>query len=311
MKIAKTLDIISKSNVIELNAKKILKDILTPSDLRTVVKKINDKPTQLKNKQLQILFNKFYTKFESNVMNDVYSLENIHFVNLIEYPLPAYYNNVEKNFVCNFLKPVQYLSANDLIANLLYTFIYRMQLYITDNLNRKMCLSVIADFYFSVILMLVGKSENLFNDYDNILILKLILLKYVDDTILNSSNKLSLKDYFIYLPKTIKNSSNVSRQQLDDYDEHIQLNSFRHVLATLKHLDILQNVDVKSFVNLVYKRYGILPLTTFETPDRIFPFFSILGFSNILSNNFVYLINDKILDAGLEYIYHQYSTFSV
>ena len=305
--VRKQLSLIHKPNIVNISPATIYRDSLSYNDVQEMIKKINDSPLKIKDRTLFNFFMKYFKPMSTFLLSgENVEYERIHFIFSTELSLPAYFNINTKSFLCNFTRPISYLNADDLVAHLLYTFVYKLQL-TSKQFKRNILLTIISDVFTSVILLLFGKREGLLSDYDSLAILKLITYKFVDSYFFNNHNY-KLEDYTKYLNKFIVRNTTFDKSQLRRYDQFIDVSNFSSYIESLRKLDVLQNVDVKIIISTIYRRYGILPLTIFETPDRILPFLIILNFPNILNNNFATLVNNKTLESATKYVYLQYSS---
>ena len=306
IKVRKDLTLINKPNIINLSKSTLYRDSLLPKDMTEIIRKINDSPLKIKDKALFNFFMKFFKEFQENITNENYVFNKIHFIFSTELSLPAYFNIGDKSFICNFTRPVSYLSPDDLVAHLLYAFIYKIQ-YISKQFKRKILLPIISDVYSSTILLLFGRKEGLLSDYNSLALLKLCTYKFVDEYLFETKNA-KLEDYIHYLNKIIVRNFTFSKSQLKHYNSYVNSDSFNNYIESLRKLNVLQNVDIKIVISTIYRRFGVLPLTIYETADRILPFVSILNFPNNLNNNFAMLVNNNSIEAATKYVYLQYSS---
>lgn len=296
--IKKKFDLFNGRNVVSLNRSEILRNSIPKKDLVLAIEKIQSGIKIVDSDILKLFFYMLNNKgLETNFLNGNFYYDDIVYINDDTLDLPAYYNETEKVFICNFSKPIFYLTQNDIIAYILYTYVYKYQFKLKE--ISKNLVKYIGDIFSTAFLFNFGNKEGLLSDLKSLFYLRIITYKFVYKFLFNKDKKLI--DFVYMVDNKLKIVTNVNKLEIENIDKMLNVSSIKEYLITLSKLDLSPNTDVKSFVSTLYRKYGINPIVMFECADRILPFLFILNFENIINNNFSIIVRKDSNKAIMNY----------
>lgn len=290
MLLKKEFDLIKNDNVVYLNKKDLMNHSINVDNMKKIIYMYQNEHTKITNPILGAINKIMNERVLPNFKKGLSFFDSIHFVNLDKNGLPAYYNPIEKNLVCNFIKPVHYLSIDDIVANILYAYSYKSVLKIKQY-NRNL-LKEFGGFFSTIVLNTFGKKEGVMGSLKNVGILTLVTYKFIDKQLFN--NEQDLASYISFIDnKFVKQELDI--EEIRYLEKYINVDRFKDYVESLNKIDIIQRIDYKAFVSILYNRYqrneNIISL--FDTYERIIPFILIMNFPNIINSGFALIFKEN------------------